>query len=145
MRNEKLTRERERTMRRFKSPTHAQRFLSTFGPICDHFRPKRHRLSAAKYCALMQERFQVWNEVTEVKTAAERHSIHPQSSASSLSLIFLLKKLFNSLDKLTIPPVPPLVRLYPISKSCTKFEHFLVEMDHSFHNFSSYAFIHYIR
>ncbi len=65
-----LTRQRERTMRYFKSPGHAQRFLSACGPICDHFRPKRHRLSAAKYRALMQERFQVWDEVTEVKTAA---------------------------------------------------------------------------
>ena len=33
------TRQRERTMRRFKSPGHAQRFLSTFGPIREHFCP----------------------------------------------------------------------------------------------------------
>ncbi|GHO50450.1 hypothetical protein KSX_86130 [Ktedonospora formicarum] len=31
------TRQRERTMRRFTSPGHAQRFLSAFGPISDHF------------------------------------------------------------------------------------------------------------
>ena len=64
------TRQRERTMRRFKSPGHAQRFLSAFGPISDHFRPTRHRLNASVYRALMQERFQVWNEVTGRKTAA---------------------------------------------------------------------------
>ncbi len=33
------TRERERRMRRFKSPGHAQRFLAAYGPIADHFRP----------------------------------------------------------------------------------------------------------
>jgi hypothetical protein len=32
------TRQRERAMRRFKSPDHAQHFLSAFGPILDHFR-----------------------------------------------------------------------------------------------------------
>jgi hypothetical protein len=40
------TRERERRMQRFKSPGHAQRFLSAYGPIRQHFRPSRHRLSA---------------------------------------------------------------------------------------------------
>ena len=41
------TRERERRMRRFKSPGHAQRFLAASGPIADHCRPRRHRLTAA--------------------------------------------------------------------------------------------------
>src|SRR6267154_1939423 len=45
-RSHQPTRQRERTMRRFKSPGQAQRFLSAFGPILDHFRPKRHRLTA---------------------------------------------------------------------------------------------------
>ncbi len=36
------TRQRERTMRRFKSAGHAQRFLSTFGPIREHFCPRHH-------------------------------------------------------------------------------------------------------
>src|SRR3954451_9932086 len=35
------TRERERRMRRFKDPGHAQRFLSAYGPITSHFRPRR--------------------------------------------------------------------------------------------------------
>jgi putative transposase len=64
------TRQRERTMRRFKSPGQAQRFLSAFGPILDHFRPKRHRFTAEDYHALMQDRFLVWNEITSGKTAA---------------------------------------------------------------------------
>ncbi|GHO57569.1 hypothetical protein KSB_60440 [Ktedonobacter robiniae] len=69
-RSHQSTRQRERTMRCFKSPGHAQRFLSAFGPITDHFRPKRHRLNASVYRALMQKRFQVWNEVTGRKAAA---------------------------------------------------------------------------
>ncbi|EFH80902.1 IS6 family transposase [Ktedonobacter racemifer] len=64
------TRQRERTMRRFTSPGHAQRFLSAFGPISDHFRPRRHHLNASEYRALIQERFEIWNEVTTKKSAA---------------------------------------------------------------------------
>ena len=40
------TRQRERTMRRLKSPGQVQRFLSAFGPISSHFRPRRHTLRA---------------------------------------------------------------------------------------------------
>jgi putative transposase len=43
------TRQRERRMPRFKSPGHAQRFLSAYGLIAQHFRPRRHRLSAPAY------------------------------------------------------------------------------------------------
>lgn len=43
------TRVREQRMRRFKSPRQAQRFLSAFGPIRDHFHPKQHQLSAKRY------------------------------------------------------------------------------------------------
>jgi putative transposase len=39
------TRQRERRMQGFKSAGHAQRFLSAFGPIFQHFRPRRHLLS----------------------------------------------------------------------------------------------------
>jgi putative transposase len=40
------TRQRERRLQGFKSPSHAQRFLSAYGPIPQYFRPRRHRLSA---------------------------------------------------------------------------------------------------
>lgn len=63
------TRLREKKMRGFKSAGHAQRFLSAFGPIAGHFQPRRHRMSARKYRATLQDRFQVWNEVTGVKLA----------------------------------------------------------------------------
>src|SRR4028119_1555498 len=64
------TRQRERMLQRFKSPGQAQRFLSAFGPIRDHFCPRRHRLKAHEYRAQRDQRFQVWNEVTRVQTAA---------------------------------------------------------------------------
>ena len=64
------TRQRERTMRRFKSAGHAQRFLSAFGPIRDHFCLRRHRIKATTYRQIRGERFRVWNEVTGVQTAA---------------------------------------------------------------------------
>ncbi len=64
------TRQRERTMRRFKSAGHAQRFLSAFGPIREHFCPKRHRLRAVDYRGERMHRFQVWNEVTGLQRAA---------------------------------------------------------------------------
>src|SRR5699024_4490287 len=45
------TRQRERAMKKFRSPGGAQRFLSAFSGISPHFRPRRHRLSPAEYRA----------------------------------------------------------------------------------------------
>ncbi len=64
------TRQRERTMRRFKSPGHAQRFLSAFGPIREHFSPRRHRLRAEEYRRERGCRFEVWNEISGLQVAA---------------------------------------------------------------------------
>ena len=64
------TRKRERVMQRFKSAGHAQRFLSAFGPIRDHFCPRRHRLKAQDYRAQREQRFRVWKEVSGMQTAA---------------------------------------------------------------------------
>ncbi len=58
------TRERERRMRRFKSPGHAQRFPAAYGPIAAHFRPRRHRLSAPDYRQTRDQRFATWRVVT---------------------------------------------------------------------------------
>jgi putative transposase len=52
------------------SPGHAQRFLSAFGPIFDHFHLKRHRLAARDYRTLVQDRFLVWSQVAGGKVAA---------------------------------------------------------------------------
>jgi putative transposase len=43
------TRQRERRLQRFKSAGHAQRFLAAYGPIAQHFRPRRHRLPVPEY------------------------------------------------------------------------------------------------
>jgi len=64
------TRVREKVMRRFKSQGQAQRFLSAHGPIREHFRPKRHKMSASAYRAKMQEQFGTWNEITKLSKAA---------------------------------------------------------------------------
>ena len=58
------TRERERRMRRFKDPGHAQRFLAAYGPIASHFRPRRHRLTATAYRQTRADRFATWRAVT---------------------------------------------------------------------------------
>ena len=64
------TRQREYRMQGFKSAGHAQRFLSVYGPITQHFRPRRHLLSAADYRQEMRERFASWAEVTGTERAA---------------------------------------------------------------------------
>jgi putative transposase len=64
------TRQRERAMKRFTSPGHAQRFLSAFSGISPHFRPRRHLLHAEEYRSEMANRFSTWNEVTGRTTAA---------------------------------------------------------------------------
>src|ERR671916_658088 len=64
------TRQRERRMQGFKSPGHAQRFLAAYNPIASHFRPRRHQLSAPAYRQDMQQRGQVWGEVTGTAIAA---------------------------------------------------------------------------
>ena len=52
------------------TPAHAQRFLSAFGVISSHFRPRRYRLSASDYRELMADRFAVWRETTGSTVAA---------------------------------------------------------------------------
>jgi putative transposase len=64
------TRQRERRMQRFKFPGHAQRFLSAYGLIAQHFRPRRHRFSAPAYRQELRKRFQIWREITVPAVAA---------------------------------------------------------------------------
>jgi transposase-like protein len=64
-----LTRQRERAMKRFTSPRHAQRFLSAFSGISPHFRPRRHLLRAVEYRREMDNRFATWNEVAGLSMA----------------------------------------------------------------------------
>jgi putative transposase len=60
------TRQRERQMRRYKSPRHARRFLSAHGTINNVFRCQRNRLSAQQYRHVRTQAFSLWNDVRDV-------------------------------------------------------------------------------
>jgi putative transposase len=64
------TRQREWRMQEFKSPGHAQQFLTAYGPIAQYFRPRRHRFPAAVYRQERQQRFDTWQAITSLPTAA---------------------------------------------------------------------------
>jgi putative transposase len=57
------TRQRERAMRRFKSPEQAQRSLAPFGLVGDHFRTGRYRTPALARRQLLAEQRRTWREV----------------------------------------------------------------------------------
>ena len=59
------TRERERRMRGFRDPERTQAFLSSFGPIRQHFALKRHLLCASLYRKQLAARFAAWHRFTE--------------------------------------------------------------------------------
>ena len=61
------TRKRERVLQRFKSAEHAQRFLGPFSAVCNHFRPRRHRLTASDYRRVRTERHTAWRDVTPLE------------------------------------------------------------------------------
>ena len=63
------TRQRERVMRRFKSPEHAQSFLGPFGAVGDHFRVGRYRAPARTRRQLLVERHSTWREVVGLRVA----------------------------------------------------------------------------
>ncbi len=63
-------RPRERRMQGFKSPGHAQRFLSAYGPIAQHFRPRRPRVSASAYRQELRHKCDTWQDLTNLPTAA---------------------------------------------------------------------------
>ena len=54
-------------MQRFKSSDQAQDFLSTHAIIYGHFRPRRHRLSAAGYRRARTKAFRIWQQETSVQ------------------------------------------------------------------------------
>lgn len=63
------TRRRERQMPRFKSRDQAQDFLSAHALIYGHFRPRRHRLTAARYRRARTKAFRTWRQETSVQQA----------------------------------------------------------------------------
>ena len=58
------TRERERKMRRFKSPGQAQRFLAVHAVVGNLFRLGRHLTKAVHYRSLRSAAFLQWQEAT---------------------------------------------------------------------------------
>ncbi len=60
------TRQRERKMRRYKSPRQAQLFFSVHGVVLNLFRLARHRLKAVHYRILRARSFATWDAVTAV-------------------------------------------------------------------------------
>ncbi len=58
------TRQRERQMRRFKSPNQAQLFLHVHGVIQNLFRLSRHRLRSVHHRMLRERSLNVWAAVT---------------------------------------------------------------------------------
>ena len=54
------------------SPGHAQRFLAAYGLIAQHFRPRRHLLSASEYRQEMAKRFKRWTGMTGTERATSR-------------------------------------------------------------------------
>ena len=58
------TRQRERQMRRFKSPRQAQLFLSVHGVVLNLFRLSRHRLKAVHHRMLRARSLATWQAVT---------------------------------------------------------------------------------
>jgi putative transposase len=75
------TRRRERALQRFKSPVHAQQFLSAFGPISDHFRPRRHRFPAPESHQSMQTRFAIWRHAAGLGAALSAAVCSTRASA----------------------------------------------------------------
>ena len=58
------TRQRERQMRKFKSPGQAQRFLACHAVINNHFRLQRHLLKARHYRFFRERAFDLWSKIT---------------------------------------------------------------------------------
>ena len=62
------TRQRERAMKRFRTPGAAQRFLAVFSVISPHLRPAA--IAADDYRTEMADRFATWNDITRSSKAA---------------------------------------------------------------------------
>src|ERR687887_1966738 len=64
------TRQRERQMKRFKSPGQVQRFLSVHDPINNLLHLRRDHVTAVEYRAARACAFEIWAEVTGAGAAA---------------------------------------------------------------------------
>ena len=64
------TRLREYVMRRFKSAASAQRFLAAFSRFCNHFRLRRHLLTAGAHRAARHAQYAAWRDLVIAAPAA---------------------------------------------------------------------------
>jgi putative transposase len=64
------TRQRERHKQGVKAPGQVQRFLASYVPFVQPFRPRRHRFWAAEYRRGMTQRFEPWREIIGTPMAA---------------------------------------------------------------------------
>jgi len=62
-------RERERRMKKFKSPIQAQKFLDRFEFIRQYTKPKQHLLSSSEYRRILKYRLRVWDRITQIPFA----------------------------------------------------------------------------
>jgi DDE domain len=108
------TRLREKKMRKFKSAKQAQRFLSAFGPIAGHFQPRKHRLCARDYRAILQGRFLVWSEITGVNLVASPSILPSLSLPSSIFPLYTSSIYIVFSNKLTIPAASVNLFFYPV-------------------------------
>ena len=53
----------ERVLQRFTAAPQASSLLEPFSGVWNPFRPRRHRVSAQPYRAIMRDRFGTWQEV----------------------------------------------------------------------------------
>jgi hypothetical protein len=80
-------------MQRFESPEQAQRFLQVFSAVCNHFRPRRHRLSGTRYRLIMQSasrnggRSQVRRRAERARPAAEPSAHRPRGQPFGHQLV----------------------------------------------------------
>jgi putative transposase len=71
------TRQKERQMRRFKSPKHAQRSLSAHAHIGNLFRIRHHHTTAADCRVARRQAFEAWRHATCAQSLACRVLIPP--------------------------------------------------------------------
>ncbi|NTY41654.1 DDE-type integrase/transposase/recombinase, partial [Burkholderia diffusa] len=63
------TRRRERQMCGFRDPKRTQAFLSSFGPIRQHFVLPRHRMNAARHRIELKARFTAWQRWSKAEAS----------------------------------------------------------------------------
>lgn len=62
-------RTRERTMKRFKSPRHMQRFVSIHDPIGNLFHLPRHEMTSAEFRELRTAVMDAWRVIANLRAA----------------------------------------------------------------------------